>query len=217
MALKKTNQELITKIFKQTEKVYAKIADLDEIKANEGDVNVIEKITVNGTAVEVTDKTAAITVPTAVSGLENDAGYQTASDVETIAAGLVAASGHASVTTADEIPDAADAESNILYLVEDADGGYYDIYALIDGEMKHLGTTTVDLSNYSTTEEMNAAIAEAINGVDLSAYSTTEEMNTAIQSAVDNSGHLTEDDFEDFTDEEIEAAYEAAVADEDDD
>ena len=46
-----------------------------------------------------------------------------------------------------------------------------------------------DLSAYSTTEEMNAAIAKAIEDIDfpetdLSAYSTTEQMNSAIADAI---------------------------------
>lgn len=41
----------------------------------------IDKITVNGTEQAITNKTVALTVPTAVSDLTNDIGYQTASDV----------------------------------------------------------------------------------------------------------------------------------------
>lgn len=41
-----------------------------------------------------------------------------------------------------------------------------------------------DLSAYSTTTQMNQAISDAIATVDLSAYSTTEEMTTAISQAI---------------------------------
>lgn len=44
-------------------------------------VNVIESITVNGTAATVTSKTAAITTPTKTSDLTNDSGFITAADV----------------------------------------------------------------------------------------------------------------------------------------
>lgn len=51
------------------------------------DENVIESIEVNGTAQSVTNKTVNITVPTAVSSLTNDSGYQTSTQVSsTIAA-----------------------------------------------------------------------------------------------------------------------------------
>lgn len=63
---------------------------------------------------------------------------------------------------------------------------YYDTLLMGD-----LSGGKVDLSAYSTTEQMNTAIdtkvstaIEAIPDVDLSSYSTTEQMNTAISSAI---------------------------------
>ena len=44
---------------------------------------------------------------------------------------------------------------------------------------EHIGSTNIDLSGYSTTEQMNTAISTA-----LQAYSTTTEMNNAISSAI---------------------------------
>ena len=55
---------------------------------------------------------------------------------------------------------------------------------VLDGstyKWEHIGSTNIDLSGYSTTEQMNAAIASA-----LSAYSTTQQMNTAISNAIAN-------------------------------
>lgn len=50
----------------------------------------IDKITVNGTEQAITNKTVALTVPTAVSDLTNDSGYQTASDVSAAIGAAVA-------------------------------------------------------------------------------------------------------------------------------
>ena len=47
------------------------------------------------------------------------------------------------------------------------------------------GDVTAALASYSTTAQMNTAIATAVSGVDLSNYSTTTQMNTAISTAVD--------------------------------
>ncbi len=47
------------------------------------------------------------------------------------------------------------------------------------------GDITSALDSYSTTAQMNTAIATAVSGVDLSNYSTTTQMNTAISTAVD--------------------------------
>lgn len=48
-------------------------------------------------------------------------------------------------------------------------------------DWEQIGTTTIDLSGYSTTSEMNAAINTA-----LAVYSTTDEMNAAIATALAN-------------------------------
>lgn len=51
------------------------------------EVNIVETIKVNGTALEVTSKAVNITVPTNNNQLTNGAGYQTASQVETAITG----------------------------------------------------------------------------------------------------------------------------------
>ena len=57
-------------------------------------------------------------------------------------------------------------EENILYLVSNSTSGdnKYDEYMLINGSPELIGSQTIDLSDYSTTEEMNAAISNAIGG-----------------------------------------------------
>ena len=70
----------------------------------------------------------------------------------------------------------------------------------------------VDLSDYSTTAEMNAAIQAAVEGVDLSAYSTTEEMNSAITSAVSESGHITAEEAQSLIDTAVSTAVDSAVS-----
>lgn len=79
----------------------------------------------------------------------------------------IAAAGHAKFKKVDAVPDAATAESNVLYLVWNADTGYYDIYAKIDDAVVRLDDVSVNLDAYSTTEQMNTAIADAVkNKVD---------------------------------------------------
>ena len=57
-------------------------------------------------------------------------------------------------------------EENILYLVPNSTSGdnKYDEYMLINGSPELIGSQTIDLSNYPTTEEMYAAISNAIGG-----------------------------------------------------
>lgn len=79
----------------------------------------------------------------------------------------IAAAGHAKFKKVDAVPEAATAESNVLYLVMNTETGYYDIYAKIDNAVVRLDDVSVNLDAYSTTEQMNAAIADAVkNKVD---------------------------------------------------
>ena len=79
----------------------------------------------------------------------------------------IAAAGHAKFKKVDTVPDAATAESNVLYLVWNTETRYYDIYAKIDNAVVRLDDVSVNLDAYSTTKQMNAAIADAIkNKVD---------------------------------------------------
>lgn len=79
----------------------------------------------------------------------------------------IAATGHASFKKVEAVPAVEVAEDNILYLVMNADTGYYDIYAKVDNVVVRLDDVSVNLDAYSTTEQMNTAIAEAIkNKVD---------------------------------------------------
>ncbi len=83
-------------------------------------------------------------VPTKLSELINDSGYQTAEQVQA----AIAAIGHASFEVADSVPAAEAAADNVFYLVKNDDTGYYDIYAKVSGEVVRLDDTTVDLTGY---------------------------------------------------------------------
>lgn len=79
----------------------------------------------------------------------------------------IAATGHASFKKVNEVPTVETAQDNVLYLVMNADTGFYDIYAKVDTEVVRLDDVSINLEDYSTTEQMNAAIASAIaNKVD---------------------------------------------------
>lgn len=101
----------------------------------------------------------AIEVPTAVSELENDSNFQTATQVAAAVQSGIAASGHAHFEKVAAVPAVADAQENVMYLVKNAKTGHYDIYAKVAGEaegeyiMEQLDDTTVDLSGYQEAEE----------------------------------------------------------------
>lgn len=92
------------------------------------------------------------------------------------------------VVVASSLPTASASTMNTIYLIPSShseQGNVKDEFITIqDGgsyKWEQIGTTAIDLSDYSTTAEMNAAIASA-----LSAYSTTSAMNAAIAAAVSN-------------------------------
>lgn len=157
----------------------------------------------------------------AVEALEN-AGYQTAEQCETIAKAAVAASGHLKKEVVETLPAAGDADGNTLYLKMNAETGHYDIYGLVGSEVVLLDDTSVDLSQYSTTEQMNAAISAAIEALKIGDYAKLADLNAAVEriTAVEAqfANYYTKDEAEaKFTDESeaqtiAETAAAAAVA-----
>lgn len=124
-----------------------------------GEPNKIEKIKVNGTEQTIgADKSVDIKVPTKVSELTNDQQYQTNSQVASAIQQAIAATGHAVFEKAESIPVASAAKPNVLYLVMNSKTKHYDIYALVGETVELLDDTTVDLTAYSTTEQINTLL-----------------------------------------------------------
>lgn len=109
-----------------------------------------------------------------------NAGYQTGAQVESAIQTAIAATGHAHFEKVDAVPTAETAEENVLYLVMNAESGHYDIYALVSGKVELIDDTTVDLSNYSTTEQMNAAIKSAVDALNIGDYAKAADLLAAI-------------------------------------
>ena len=70
-----------------------------------------------------------------------------------------------------------DPASNVLYLIGPTGTGSdkYEEYVYANSTFTKIGDTSIDLSGYSTTEQMNAAITAA-----LQSYTTTENLNTLL-------------------------------------
>ena len=183
----------------KAEATYAKQTDLDSLEstvngivATGGEANVIESISVNGTAQTITDKNVDITVPTAVSELTNDSDYQTGTEVESAIATAIAATGHASFSVAESVPSADEAEENILYLVMNSDTGYYDIYALVSGSVVLLDDTTVDLTDYVTASALATALADYVTSTSLSSTLADYVLSSEIATDTEVTEMLTE-------------------------
>jgi hypothetical protein len=165
--------------------------------------NVIVGLTVNGTAVDVNASTriAAITTATKVSDLTNDSNFQTDSQVSTsistalasyytkteadsAIASAVAAASHLKYSIVSALPT-ADISDTTIYLVAKASTANnqsttdaYTEYMYINSAWEVIGDTSVDLSSYSTTDQMNAAISNAladyVKTADLTEITTAE-------------------------------------------
>lgn len=113
-------------------------------------VNVIEGVKVNGTAVTATNKVVELTVPTNNNQLTNGAGYQTASQVQA----LIANAGHLKRVKVDSLPATGDA--NTIYMVLKSGGSTGDIYneyMYIDSKWELMGSSSADLSGYVSTDD----------------------------------------------------------------
>lgn len=132
--------------------VKTRIKALEDVGAQ---ANILEAVKVNGTAQAISDKAVDITVPTKASELENDAKYQTDTDV----AAAVAAADHLKrkiVESTDAIDVEADDATQYIYMVLKSStkaGDKYDEYMVIDGAVERVGDWTVDLSGYQQKEE----------------------------------------------------------------
>lgn len=116
------------------------------------DVNVIETIKVNNAALTVSSKAVNISVPTMVSSLTNDSGYQTASQVNSAIATAIGNVNHFGFSIVSVLPDKSSANTYTIYLVYKGTSGtgndVYTEYALINGNWEIIGDTDVDLSGY---------------------------------------------------------------------
>lgn len=173
------NEEKLTKLkslkalaerVKQDYATKASVSALEErvdgLATTGGEPNVITAVKVNGAALSIDDKTVDIAVPTKASELTNDSGFQTDAEVaQAITAAIAATGQHAGFQKVDAVPDAEEAQENVLYLVMNAQTGHYDIYAKVSDEVVLLDDTTVDLSGY----------VEKVEGKGLSSNDFTDE------------------------------------------
>lgn len=156
------------------ERLQTKVTDLEdkveELVTEGGEPNVIETVKVNGTALTVTDKSVDINVPTNVSDLTNDAGYQTEDDVkDAIKAQVGSAYQAGGSVDPDNLPELTDDNVGLVVNVTDpfitdtdfleGAGNEYPsgtniVIVKQDGEIKYdVLSGFVDLSNYVEKED----------------------------------------------------------------
>lgn len=133
--------------------------------ASGAQVNVIESVTVNGTKIEPSSKVVDISVPTKVSQLTNDNGFQTQSQVQSLinsAVGNIASIRYEKVTS---LP--AEGSNGVIYLVAHSHGtqDIYDEYIWLSetNTYEKIGNTDIDLSAYVKSSELTAITTNDLN------------------------------------------------------
>lgn len=121
----------------------------------------IDTISVNGTQQTITNKNVNITVPTKVSDLTNDSGFQTASDVQTAIDTAVSSAFtyKGSVATESALPSTGNKTGDV-YDVLDTGMNY-----AWDGTKWDALGSTVDLSNYWDKTNYTIATAQDIDDI----------------------------------------------------
>lgn len=149
----------------------ATLATTDYVQANGGK---IDTISVNNVPQTITNKNVNITVPTVVSDLTNDSGYQNATQVQTAIDNALADITGIDFKVVQTLP--ATGEKGVIYLVENTGTtpNIYDEYIWIEqtsssGAFEKIGTTEVDLSNYwtSTSGQNNSLVAITTAEIDI--------------------------------------------------
>ena len=155
--------------------------------------NTIVGITVNGSDVTPDGSTrkVALTLPTKVSDLTNDSGFQTASDVsgaiataledytdstdmQSAIAEAVASAGHLKRTVVETLPE-SNQDEDTIYMIKDGTGtDQYTEHMWINGAWETIGSTRVDLSDYVTSESLTSTLANYVLAADMVAITSTE-------------------------------------------
>lgn len=150
--------------------------------ASGAQANVIESVKVNGTKVEPSSKAVDITVPTKVSQLTNDSGFQNATQVNATITGkgyqtqaqvqslINSAVGNATsikYQKVDSLPAAG--ENGVIYLISHSHGtqDIYDEYIWISDTktFEKIGNTDIDLSAYVKRSELVAITTDELNAM----------------------------------------------------
>lgn len=137
-----------------------------EYVANNG--GKIQKVKVNGTeqAIDTSDKSVNITMPTAVSDLTNDSGYQTASDVQSaISAATISAYKYkGSVATQAALPSSGNIAGDV-WDVQDTGVNYAWTGTAWDALGSYVDTSILWTSQMGQNNSLNAMTVAEINAI----------------------------------------------------
>ena len=176
--------QLIEAHQKSNTKITALSQRVDALVTAGGEPNVITAVKVNGAAATITDKAVDITVPTAVSALTNDSGFQTGAQVEASINAKVASTYKAGGSVAfAALPTPDEAHMGFVFNVTDKFTTTADFVEGAGG--KHPAGTNVAIVAVTDGETTSYKFDVLAGFVDLSGYDTTEQSNTKLAGKVD--------------------------------
>ena len=186
--VQKTKAELAKKVNAESGKVLSTndytTAEKNKLAgiASGAQANVIESVKVNGTKVEPSSKAVDITVPTKVSQLTNDSGFQNATQVNATITGkgyqtqsqvqslINSAVGNITSIKYEKVTNLPSTGSNgVIYLISHSHGtqDIYDEYIWISDTktFEKIGNTDIDLSAYVKSSELVAITTDELNAM----------------------------------------------------
>lgn len=115
-------------------------------------------------------------VPTTVSSFTNDAGYQNASEVSTAINNAIAGISGITFQIVQQLPATGDAGTIYLVLAsQSATGDIYDEWIYINNAWEKIGSTAVDLTDYTTWDSTNEELE--VNGTAIYCFATNAEID----------------------------------------
>lgn len=125
----------------------------------------IDTISVNNSPQTITNKNVNITIPTNLSELTNDSGFQTQSQVQSLIEGELADITSIDYQVVNALPSTG--QKGVIYLVskDGSNNDVYDEYIYINNSFEKIGTTAVDLSNYWSKSELTAITTAEIDEI----------------------------------------------------
>lgn len=147
---------------------------------------------------ELAKKANSIDIPTKVSGLQNDSNYQTDTDVtttltpyatKTYVGEQISNADHLKREIVTEIPKSETADKNTIYMlkIESVTGNdKYREYLLIDGTVQCVGDTSVDLTDYAKTTDVDKKLNNKADKTEIPTVPTN------VSEFTNDAGYLTE-------------------------
>lgn len=147
-------------------------------KVSESDLDEALLASIAAKATEADLSALKVRVQTAEGKIQTleSAGFQTAADV----AEAIAAANHLKYSVVESVPSTEEADANTWYLVYNDESQHYDIYGLVNGSVQLIDDTTVDLTDYSTTEAMQAWVTQQITALNIDQYATDDDLAAAV-------------------------------------